>query len=856
MKIRNSHSLFHLTVLAACFGVSSASGQLVQLRPVVSQSGSGPDLGIPPLSDSVIAANSAFVVELWAQQRDPSVSVLPGLACVYADLVFDGTAMVCDGAAVESSYLGVPPSWACGVDSVTDLGGCTFSLGLGVIPEWVRVGTLHLTAMGSGGGYQIHSGPAALDCSIIAFGVVPTAQIDFASSPLFSIGCVSAADCDDGNPCTIDSCDAGIACVHDGTGVVDLCDDGLDCTVGDSCLGDVGGTCAGSADMFATPCDDGDACTTDDACVPGAGVCGGGTAIVCDDLNLCTDDTCDPVVGCAFTNNTAPCDDGNFCTINDVCQGGACTPGFDACTPTTSGPEVDHVSWTHSDTENTRDFLWTPSVLPLGGSFDVGLSSVEFYSEASTRGDQGAVRAWILNDASTAYGVVEAFVPEQGAVVPAYRCAGQAPDTCALTLADGFGGSSFVVRLATREKITVTISRVRYVWDYTPPVGGGCTQDADCDDADACNGQEACDLASGLCQDGMGVLCDDSNVCNGLESCDPGSGLCLGGTPLVCDDGLYCNGRENCGPAVGCVGGVAPCPGACDELSDLCAGCLDDAACDDGVFCNGQETCVGGACQLGAPVSCWDGIPCTDDSCNEALGVCDHVANDVLCSDGLFCSGIEICDLALGGCVSETPVQCDDGVPCTVDTCNDLIGACEYLPDDTVCDDFLVCNGAATCDATVGCVAGPAPDCTALDDACNVGACVEGAGGCVATPVADGTGCDNGDACAGDACVGGVCDPVTPCGPAPPSNLTAQFRETAKLSWTPSSDANLDGYNVYRSNVAGGPHALLTVLDFEERKYDDESVAPGFYCYVVTAFDTAGDESVATNEVCGTTSRN
>ena len=45
-----------------------------------------------------------------------------------------------------------------------------------------------------------------------------------------------------------------------------------------------------------------------------------------------------------------------------------------------------------------------------------------------------------------------------------------------------------------------------------------------------------------------------------------------------------------------------------------------DSACDDGLFCNGVETFDGLVCQPGTD-PCNDGIPCTADSCDDALDV-------------------------------------------------------------------------------------------------------------------------------------------------------------------------------------------------------------------------------------------
>lgn len=50
---------------------------------------------------------------------------------------------------------------------------------------------------------------------------------------------------------------------------------------------------------------------------------------------------------------------------------------------------------------------------------------------------------------------------------------------------------------------------------------GGCTSDAECDDADACNGRERCE--AGACVTSTGLECDDGDNCT-EDSCDPSAG--------------------------------------------------------------------------------------------------------------------------------------------------------------------------------------------------------------------------------------------------------------------------------------------------------------------------------------------
>ena len=65
------------------------------------------------------------------------------------------------------------------------------------------------------------------------------------------------------------------------------------------------------------------------------GTCGGGQAKACDDGNDCTQDSCDPQKGCVAlpwpATASVPCTDGNSCTFGDVCNGGKCSSGANAC---------------------------------------------------------------------------------------------------------------------------------------------------------------------------------------------------------------------------------------------------------------------------------------------------------------------------------------------------------------------------------------------------------------------------------------------------------------------------------------------------------------------------------------------
>ncbi len=103
---------------------------------------------------------------------------------------------------------------------------------------------------------------------------------------------------------------------------------------------------------------------------------------------------------------------------------------------------------------------------------------------------------------------------------------------------------------------------------------------------------------------------------------------------------------------------------------------------------------------------------------------------DVECSDGIFCNGIEVCDRGI--CESDpdaycTPsgiceLNCDDSLTCTEDHCNELSNLCEHRPVHDECDDGDSCNGVERCDPgddeadEEGCVTGIAMVCDDGDD--------------------------------------------------------------------------------------------------------------------------------------------
>jgi hypothetical protein len=159
----------------------------------------------------------------------------------------------------------------------------------------------------------------------------------------------TASPCDDQNPCTVDACD-GVACtntpVADGTSCADRnfcdgaetcqagacvaaavpeCDDGNSCTL-DTCDARrrrcshwATSACCSSDEH----CKDDDLCTTNERCSSGRCV---SDPVVCERGGACDLTTCDPSRGCQITPllDGSSCEDGNPCTSGETCRDGRC----------------------------------------------------------------------------------------------------------------------------------------------------------------------------------------------------------------------------------------------------------------------------------------------------------------------------------------------------------------------------------------------------------------------------------------------------------------------------------------------------------------------------------------------------
>ncbi len=165
-------------------------------------------------------------------------------------------------------------------------------------------------------------------------------------------------------------------------------------------------------------------------------------------------------------------------------------------------------------------------------------------------------------------------------------------------------------------------------------------------------------------------------------------GVCGGGGSL--DDGDPCT-TDSCGPS-----GVTHVPIA------------NGGTCSDGNACTLGERCNNGACGGGVAIAVDDANTCTQDSCEPTLGV-QHtpVASGTSCTDGNVCTLGDACS-GSGQCLPGPSVSVDDDNECTADFCNSATGQITRspLPAGAACAPLDICYDDGVCDGQSRCLPG------------------------------------------------------------------------------------------------------------------------------------------------------
>ncbi len=554
--------------------------------------------------------------------------------------------------------------------------------------------------------------------------------------------CCSASKCDDGNPCTVDSCNGDGTCSHtaatNGTACTgtNLCDqtyacqagacvgsNPVTCTASDSCH--TAGTCNTSTGACSNPvaangttCSDGNACTQTDTCQ--AGVCQGANPVTCTASDQChAAGTCNTSTG-ACSNpvaaNGTTCSDGNACTQTDTCQAGVCAG---------SNP----VTCAASDQCHTAGTCNTST----------GACSNPVASNGTTCSD---------GNACTQTDTCQAGV-----------CAGANPVTCA--------ASDQCHTAGTCNTSTGACSNPVASNGTTCSDGNACTQTdtcqagvcagsnpVTCTASDQCHTVGTCNTSTGACSNPVasnGTTCSDGNACTQTDTCQ--AGVCAGSNPVTCTASDQCHTVGTCNTSTGaCSNPVA----------------TNGTACSDGSACTQTDTCQSGTCTGANPVTCTASDQChTVGTCNTSTGACSNpvATNGTTCSDGNACTQTDTCQS--GTCAGANPVTCTASDQChTAGTCNTSTGACSnpVATNGTTCSDGNACTQADTCQAGV-CAGSNPVTCTASDQCHSAGTCNTSTGTCSNPVATNGTTCSDGNACTQtDTCQSGTCagaNPVT-----------------------------------------------------------------------------------------------
>ncbi len=497
--------------------------------------------------------------------------------------------------------------------------------------------------------------------------------------------------CADNNPCTDDSCSPAAGCQF--VPNAKPCDDLDVCTLGDTCTG---GQCTPGIQELACddqnpctddsceplqgcvhaanvlPCDDGNLCTQGDLC--GAGSCGAGPLLVCNDANPCTDDLCIPDLGCVYTQNQAPCSDGTACTIGDVCTKGACIGTALVCD--------DQNPCTDDTCDAKKGCVYVPNAATCSDG------------NACTSGDHCDAGKCVLGQVVSC---------DDGDICTTNTCD---PKTGCVTTLNSLpcndGNACTAGDVCSQGKCAgspLVCNDANLCTDDSCDTGKGCLfvpNAAACDDGNACTTGDVC--SQGKCTFAGSIACDDADVCT-TDSCDPKAGCIHTQNNAPCNDGNPCTSGDACS-AGKCQGNAILCNDGnlcTDDSCNPATGCVyapNTAPCDDGNACTKDDVCAGGKCTGPGTVGCDDANACTFDWCDSKNG-CQHQPMTPCCGDGLCdplegctcpvdCAVAEVCDGKDNDCKNGT----DDGLGTT--TCG--VGICLHTVDNCVGGKINACD--------------------------------------------------------------------------------------------------------------------------------------------------------------------
>lgn len=495
--------------------------------------------------------------------------------------------------------------------------------------------------------------------------------------------------CDDGNPCTLDSFSAALrACLFDPAPLA-----GSQCTPDDPqavigmcteqgvCASILSNECPESTPDLCVEfffnetslacdervrygsCDDGDLCTRHDTCLDGQCV---GAQTVCNDDLWCTTDVCTPATGeCMYTLPPG------YCYIDGKCYSDGDFNEYCPCSVCNSTES--QIEWSFTYAQNACD--------------DADPCTHSDACDVYTHTCVGIPLDCSAGDSACTMGVCRLGQCETVAVREDQTC--DDGDGCTIDDKCRRGvcaGSTFDYQTPTQQ--CLISSCVNGTIQSTP-----ASDYLACNvDADTCLGVYYC--LNGSCISDGPLVCPPSNNSCTENVCETGYGcveLPLSGQ--ACDDNNVCTIGDSCGTNGNCVpGGITL---DCDDLNP----CTDD-------FCLPDVGCV--HIPIASCTSCSYTEDCSPQLCHQAYcisGSCVYFAQQAgtSCSDGDICNGREVC-AGNGVCVNEGALNCDDGNPCTDDTCQNNVGCVHTVNTLNSCSDMNACTTGDQCNANGECV--------------------------------------------------------------------------------------------------------------------------------------------------------
>ena len=555
--------------------------------------------------------------------------------------------------------------------------------------------------------------------------------------------CTNHAHCEEGNPCTTDSCQSFQCAQFNNNG---LCEAGtcenMDhtaakyCSSGSCSLGGQQSACGGSnpclvyactgAGCVSPPATQGTSCATATcaagvltqakACDGGGNCSEGGTIGPCAGNYACLtseecrgscdlDTHCAPGFYCVSGNCLALKDNGETCVAGLECASAWCSNGFccsNGGTCCAQNLDCDDTNVCTTDLCNNNACAQQNNTATCGTGSCSGLvhtSAATCEVGACTGG--GATLSCDGSDPCKSYSCTESGCGEAdqpaGTTCAQSGCSGwmlTTPKTCNSGGTCNIGG---VTSACPNHLTCLDSTKCRT----------GCSQDGHCQEGYYCLGG------------GCFAKRSDGSSCSSANECQSD----------YCDSGLCCAGGTCCTSATPCIDGNSCTADACSGFSctntpstgQACA-----AGSCDGLTYTAPKFCDNGSCTAGGTQTpCGGDNSCMSYGCSQFNGCfADPKSSSTICG-AASCAGTiftskSLCD-GFGNCVPATPVQCDNAVMCDgPETCDATQGCKDGNPNAIwVCGDSVCnpdCEDADTCAQDCKCVTGHSIQVGEFDD--------------------------------------------------------------------------------------------------------------------------------------------